>query len=549
MDRSSIKLDQPGQFIAMKIWQSDYMLQHTTRYAKILLVICGLFFSCIAPANDSLCLKPGKGGQLLSLAQPGKDDWHKPGVAPIGANILYWIDDDRAWKNTALPKLLKDSGIKTLRFPAGEVADNYDWESNALERPQAWPGEPATLVGRAARTDYLEFLGYAKSIGVEHLFFVVNVDGAFRAPGNLDENLQHYAAKAARWVKAVKASGHKVRYWEIGNESFLASSYPLTAVEYARAVRVFSTAMRAEDPDILIGATGPSQPQATGFADLLTTEQLDKMRANGGKTKTLCPGKEYRECVGMLRSKAVGKDRRMAWWPTLLREAGESFDFADIHRYERVNLSRLGQRPGRFSFSEEPARLKEFLQKAKGRAVPIALTEWNTPEEGKNGFNSTESAHLLNIAIQLGNTLVAGVDFAHYWPLRLNGSNFRPMLGFKADEMTPTARMFGLMGEITEDAQVAQSLPGDGVYVLRSRQVDAESVVIVNTTSASVTVEMSLPSKAVSRVSVIRLLGSANGSVVMPSECSEILPANDSFIISSPPESFSRTRIQRLKPE
>lgn len=478
---------------------------------------------------------------LISVDLPPEIGWHKPGVAPVGVNTLYWIDDDHAWLSTSLPRLLKESGIQTLRFPAGEAADNYDWESHALEDPNRWPGEKGGVAERESRTDYKEFLAQAKLLGIEHLFFVVNVDGAFRASGDLDANLRRYADKAARWVRAVKAAGHRVRYWEIGNEPYLPDK-PLTASEYARALSVFAKAMRAADPEILIGAAGPSGARAVSFADHLTPVQLRYFREQGDNSQKVCPGVKPRDCIEVIQARIPGRWNAPLWWPTLLKEAGTDFDFAVIHRYDMANIGGARARDGIFPFSEGPRRLRALIEEAKGRPVPIALTEWNTP--ARAGV-LTETDHLLNIAIQLGNTLAAGVDFAHYWPLRFPTGKRNPLFNMDAAEATPAAKMFAIMGALSAPSwQLAESSPENGIYVLRGRQKKGENIIVVNTNARAFKMNLALSQSGTGSATVRRLVGAEDGHVNVRPECSETLQGARVLSLSSPAQSITGAQLR-----
>lgn len=511
-------------------------------FLLLLLMLLSAHAGAQAGAQTGRCLLGDASAMAtLSLALPAEASWHKPGVAPVGVNTLFWIEDDRAWAQTALPRILKESGIQTLRFPAGEAADNYDWERHALEDPDRWPGEKGGETERTGRTDYKEFLAQAKALGIEHLFFVVNLDGAFRASGDLDANLRRYADKAARWVRAVKAAGHRVRYWEIGNEPYLAES-PLTASEYARAVRVFASAMRAEDPGILIGAAGPSGARGLSFADQLTPAQLRHFRGQGGKVKDACQGDKPKECIETLRSRVPGKQEAPHWWPTLLREAGDSFDFAVIHRYDLANIGGARAREGIFPFSDGPRRLRALIEEAKGRPVAIALTEWNAP--ARAGMLS-ETDHLLNVAIQLGNTLAGRVDFAHYWPLRIAAGKHRPLLGMEASQATPASQVFAMMSAMAGSSrQVWEASPEEGVYVLQGRQQQGGNIIVVNTTARAFRMNMALSQSGAAKATLRRLVGAEDGHVNVRPECSETLQGARVLSLSSPPQSITGAQLR-----
>ena len=456
-------------------------------------------------------LKTASETLLISPADVAENDWRTVGAAPLGASVLYHLDNDRIWQQEQILSNLKQAHIATLRFPGGELADNYDWERHALEQPDAWPGGAASEAERNERTDYLEFLNAAEKLGVKHLFFVVNVDGAFRAPGDLEKNLKEYAEKAARWVKAANGGNQRVRYWEIGNEPSLYGNYPLSAEEYARALKVFSREMRAADPEILIGAAGPTGTDGIAFADRLTPRQLSEFRKKGGM-KQFYANLGASQCVRKIQKEIPGRAACSPWWPTLLEQAGDSFDFAVIHRYTSINLAADSPRTDAFRLTQAPQRLRAYLEKARGKTTPIALTEWNTPNEKRNRC-FTEIDHLLDIAVQIGNNAVGGVDFTHYWPLRPLSSAFKPLLT-EDGRMTAVARLFGMAGEMLHEAQAAHYMPVENVYVLNVRRAGQEGVLIVNTGARPIPVELKIKDDAPKAELIVRrLIGNDDGTV------------------------------------
>ncbi len=65
---------------------------------------------------------------------------------------------------------------------------------------------------------------------------------------------------AKEWVRYANITkGYNVKYWEIGNESYLQHiNGSATALNYARDLIEFSRTMKAVDPTIQIGANGGS---------------------------------------------------------------------------------------------------------------------------------------------------------------------------------------------------------------------------------------------------------------------------------------------------
>ncbi len=490
-----------------------------------------------APAFAASCLLERQGPEAKVLRVPTAATWDKAGSGLLGANTLYHFEDDRFWARPQSIKSLKEARIATLRFPGGELADNYDWEKNLLERPQDWPGEAPTKAESDARTDYRELLAHAAASDAQDVFFIVNVDGAFRARGDREQNLKLYAEKAARWVKAVKDMGARVRFWEIGNEPYLAG-YPITAEEYARALNVFAREMRAADPSILIGAAGSGNFEGVGFADRLDLPQLEELRTRG--RDDLCRGLSRSECNWKLRTSNPAPSGSRAWWPTLLAQARDSFDFAIVHRYDSIKLA-AGFKRGGFMRTESLRELKVQLERAKGRAVLLALTEWNTPNEIR-GERLSEVEHLLNVTMQIGNTIASGVEYAHYYPMRTPTGAHKPLLTNEGG-LTPVGRLFGLLGDVLPGADVSQFLLDEEVYVLRTRRAGEDGYIVVNAGSAGMQLE--LKEVGTGQVRLSRIAGNPAGAALPAVGCEEKVSRAEARWVEVPKESITVLRVLR----
>lgn len=438
--------------------------------------LLALLLPSMTMAADANCELAAPASRTISLSALA--DGPALATVPAGANSLYFMEVDSTWATGKVQQALRTAAVRSLRFPGGELADNYDWQQHRLVNPKDWPGD-AQGEERAARTDYLEFLAQARALGIKDIYFVVNVDSAFHARGDRQENVRLWAKKAAAWVKAVKDAGYSVPYWEIGNEPYLASGFPMSVAEYAQVVRLYAEEMRAVDPSIRIGASGPLQDDGVGFADKLTPAQLELLRSTGGGKRGQCgKGASNKECVAKLQRAAPGKGANDEWWPTLARLAPGSFDFAVVHRYDRT-------RPGKDSeknyvvFADRLQALSARLASVTGRPVPVSVTEWNSTVEPGGGRKAQED-HLLDIAIQYGNLLAGGVVHAHFWPMRLP-SKTRFTLLDDAGAPLPSMRVFTLYDGLRVGDRIAHAAPERDVYALRYRRDGGAGHVLVNT--------------------------------------------------------------------
>jgi hypothetical protein len=216
---------------------------------------------------------------------------------------------------------------------------------------------------------------------------------------------------------ANKEKGYHVKYWEIGNETYLPQTYyPATAREYAEAFVKFSRAMKAVDPGIMIGAAGPMEVGATAAVNRLSPEELNQERGLGRAVR--------RDAI---KKKAAAKSGSNGdpWWPALVKIAGADMDFAIVHRY-------YPQVFGPDANADKPVlALKQFLaQQLPGRVLPVALTEWNAGKDTPAGLSAA-----LIVAELIGDYLKAGVDMACLWPMRYRGAaGTRTLFDFKTNE-------------------------------------------------------------------------------------------------------------------
>lgn len=407
----------------------------------------------------------------------------------LGTNILYWIDDDKVWNTHKLGNKLQQLSIKTLRYPGGEVADNYDWETNSLENPKVFPKAAPDLFAKSQRLDYIEFLEHAKKINANKLFFVVNLEGAFIAKGDLNANILRYAKNAARWVQAVKQRGYKVQYWEIGNESYLrAGVHPLTSFQYAKALKVFSREMKKVDPNIKIGAIGPESTNAKGFLSSLTKKQLAYFR----KTKNACKKHRSLACVRYIQTLIPGVAKPKPWWDVLAKEAGNSFDFVAVHDYSLIK--------GLLKSSLKIKKLREHIIKKLGKNIEFTVTEWNSPNPRKVKLSALQGS-ILN-TIKLGNYLASGVDYTMQWPLQYKNNDYRTLFSFEKFKATTLFDTFELIQPAISGQFVNHVKLDKEVYFLQTVSKKMRYALLVNRGNSTKDVFIKLANNAIKNVEI-----------------------------------------------
>ncbi|HYH56447.1 MAG TPA: hypothetical protein VD772_07540, partial [Anseongella sp.] len=153
-----------------------------------------------------------------------------------GTNLLYWLDDDEALADGKIASRIKEANIKLLRYPGGTVADNFHWKSNTLENTNMFPYESGDT-----ETDFDEFMQLCRATGAEPMCVLNTESWAAK------KDIPGGAHEAAEWLRYCRRKGYRVKYWEIGNETYW---HPvMSAREYADLVNVYADSLKRIDPD------------------------------------------------------------------------------------------------------------------------------------------------------------------------------------------------------------------------------------------------------------------------------------------------------------
>ena len=197
----------------------------------------------------------------------------------IGVNANY-VNDAQANRpagSQSLGDALKDMNARIVRYPGGQKSNYYCWSTPdvdyaypkpALSRYSTAPGDfPSTTYWEPAANpngsfkytplDFDAFIVEATIAGAE-ANIVINYNNLRVPPlnGGTAINFEEGLNMAVAWVRYANITkGYGIKYWSIGNEVYnpLADGSYMTAEQYGQDVAVFSKAMKAIDPDILIG--------------------------------------------------------------------------------------------------------------------------------------------------------------------------------------------------------------------------------------------------------------------------------------------------------
>ncbi|KAB8188638.1 alpha-L-arabinofuranosidase [Nonomuraea phyllanthi] len=271
----------------------------------------------------------------------------------IGTNHAIW-DSNLGTDETA--DLLKDAGVKLLRYPGGSYSDIYHWADHTA---------PGGYV--APDTDFDTFMSGVRRTGAQAMVTANYGTGT--------------AEEAAAWVRQANVvKGYGVKLWEIGNENYGNGHYGAaweaddhadkSPAEYARTVVAYADAMKAVDPTIKIGAvlTTPAN-----WPDAITAEGDDG-----------------------------------SWNKVVLSTAGSKIDFVILHWYPGT-LDKVGHVPDMIQLTRE--QIAAYAGPGSER-IGIAMTEFNTGSSS-NGTNTQPGA--LAAADSYATLLANGVFTVDWW--------------------------------------------------------------------------------------------------------------------------------------
>lgn len=213
------------------------------------------------------------------------------------------------------------------------------------------------------------------------------------------------AAEVVRYVNIQK--GHNIRYWSIGNEPNLFPALmkvPYTTEDLNRDWRAIAEAMLAVDPNIIF--VGP---------DITQYVVLD---IQDGKPEYLPPS------LGGSPLDSEGRD----WLQEFLRANGDLVGVVSIHRYPYPGAGGSGHavatidglRANSLEWDTSIPNLRQIIQEAAGRDIPIAITEINSNSSQSSGGEASLDSfyNAIWIADVLGRLIRQQVEIVAYWDMQ-----------------------------------------------------------------------------------------------------------------------------------
>ncbi|MDZ7606069.1 MAG: hypothetical protein U5K79_10890 [Cyclobacteriaceae bacterium] len=217
----------------------------------------------------------------------------------IGINTCILTDDDKCYfRRPVRPydEAIKELGVKYLRYPGGYKSDIIFWSKPPYKYPDptlvynssdTWPKNDTLLINkdnkwRVDLYDFDEFMATCKNTDCEPVIVVTYNTLRWPGPeGDQPPSMEQIIENACQWVRYANVEKkYNVKYWEIGNESWLTSDDEAVRIApevYGSDLLEIAGRMKQIDPTILIGANGDKEDywnvvfeKAAGVIDFLS---------------------------------------------------------------------------------------------------------------------------------------------------------------------------------------------------------------------------------------------------------------------------------------
>lgn len=203
-------------------WKNRFRVSLLASLFLLMVVAAPAYANGSSPTNAQVTVNLR---QVLSTLSP----------LAVGTNAAVW---DGHLQDTQVPGLLRNAGVKVLRYPGGSTADNFHWQTNTLDDGSS-----------AGQDSFDAFMKVVQQVGATPIITVNYGSGT--------------PEEAAAWVKYANVTKHyHIQYWDIGNELYGNGTYgalwetdkhALGPASYANNSLQFISAMKAVDPSIKIG--------------------------------------------------------------------------------------------------------------------------------------------------------------------------------------------------------------------------------------------------------------------------------------------------------
>lgn len=189
------------------------------------------------------------------------------GSLTLGAVSLLPKNNFRGMRPDVV-ELMKQLGIKLLRWPGGNFSGEYNWKDGLLPRDQRAPFQSYLWLETQPHSwgfDFHEintddFLCLCEEIGAEPF---ITINPTWNTPQDSADWVEYCNGDASTPYGALRAKNgrvepYNVKFWSLGNEFGYGHMEGTNGpVEYAAAVRLHAEKMLAVSPDLRLCSSGP----------------------------------------------------------------------------------------------------------------------------------------------------------------------------------------------------------------------------------------------------------------------------------------------------
>lgn len=202
------------------------------------IIIATLFLSCLEPFNTAICQSVQgffiDDWQPKQVVIPNFTEVTKPladADVKVTLNLLDTITkvspyvfgnnantySTVMWDNPGLVNHIKDLNPHVLRYPGGNLSNEFFWDLPANKRPSDIPSTVNPWSGKNQAQWTMSVDNYYKFLEAVECTGIITLNYSYARYGLSDDPVAQAAHYAADWVRF---DNGRTKFWEIGNENF-----------------------------------------------------------------------------------------------------------------------------------------------------------------------------------------------------------------------------------------------------------------------------------------------------------------------------------------
>jgi len=298
-------------------------------------------------------------------------------------------------ENQPLVKNIQNLSPNVLRWPGGNLSNEYFWNKSANDKPDDIPSSLSNpWFGKNVGDWQLSTDQYYDLLELTNCTGIICVNYSYARYGTSDNPVAKAAHMAAEWVRY---DNGRSKFWEIGNENY---------GNWQAGYQIDVSQNKDDQPETITGALYGKHCSVF----------IDSMRAAATET-----GVDIKIGVVAYEAEDSYDPVQTEWNEGMMPEVGDKADFLVVHSYftpyaENSSVSTI------LNSHDVPKEMLEAVSadmtEAKLPMIPIALTEWNIFAEGSMQMVSYINGMLA--ALVLGELVTNDYGFAARWDL-ING--------------------------------------------------------------------------------------------------------------------------------